>query len=178
MELSLFNSSQSQEVIDLFLRVFSASADEGEGQLIGHLVSDLITTTVPEELIGFVASSSDGVIGCIFFSRLIISSGEVAWILSPVAIDTSEQGKGVGQQLIHYGINHLKSLNVDLVITYGDPQFYSKVGFSSIDESLVKAPFKLSQPEGWLAQRLDGHPIKPMSGASRCVKALSDPQYW
>ena len=48
MELSLFNSSQAQEVIELFTEVFSASENESEGQIIGSLVSDLIATTEPE----------------------------------------------------------------------------------------------------------------------------------
>ena len=49
MELSLFNSSQSQEVIELFTKVFSASESETEGQLIGSLVSELISTTEPQD---------------------------------------------------------------------------------------------------------------------------------
>lgn len=67
---------------------------------------------------------------------------EVAFILSPVAIATSEQGTGIGQQLINYGLDHLKSLKVSLVFTYGDPNYYSKTGFNHIADSIVKAPFE------------------------------------
>jgi putative acetyltransferase len=178
MKLSLFNSSYTQEVIELFTNVFSASENETEGQIIGNLVSDLIATTEPEELIGFVATSDDCIVGCIFFSRFVVPSDEVAFILSPVAIATSEQGTGIGQQLIDYGLNHLKLLKVNLAFTYGDPSFYSKTGFNQISESILKAPFELSQPEGWLAQSLDGNPIKAMQGSSKCVEALSDQKYW
>jgi predicted N-acetyltransferase YhbS len=65
-----------------------------------------------------------------------------------------------------------------LVFTYGDPAFYSKTGFEQITEQIVEAPFPLSQPEGWLAQSLDGEPIRAMSGLSKCVEALSDQKYW
>ena len=88
------------------------------------------------------------------------------------------QGTGLGQQLINYGLNHLKTLKVNLAFTYGDPSFYSKTGFNQISESAVKAPFELSQPEGWLAQSLDGNPIKAMQGPTKCVEALSDQEYW
>lgn len=142
------------------------------------MVSDLITTTESQDLIGCVATSNNRTVGCIFFSRFIIPSYEVAFILSPVVISADVQGTGVGQQLINYGLNHLKSLNVNLAVTYGDPNFYSKTGFNKISESVVKAPFKLSQPEGWLAQSLDGNPIKAMQGATKCVEALSDQKYW
>jgi len=178
MKLSLFKPSYTQDVIKLFTDVFSASENESEGQVIGNLVSNLITTTSPEDLIGFVAMPNGRIVGCIFFSRLVVLSDDLAFILSPVAIATSEQGTGIGQQLIKYGLEHLKSLNVNLAFTYGDPNYYSKTGFNHISESIVKAPFELSQPEGWLAQSLDGKPIKAMQSSSKCVEALSDQKYW
>lgn len=178
MELSLFNSSQSQEVIELFTNVFSASEGEAEGQLIGSLVSDLIATTEPQDLIGFVAISGSDIVGSIFFSRFVVPSEKIAYILSPVAIATNVQRKGIGQLLINHGIRHLKSLSVDLVFTYGDLNFYSKVSFNPISEGIVKAPLKLTYPEGWLAQSLDGSSIETMEGTSHCVEALNDQKYW
>lgn len=178
MQLSVFNSMQSQLVIGLFTQVFTNSEGDAEGKLIGSLVSDLITTTDPRDLIGFVSFSEETVVGSIFFSRLLLPNEKVAFILSPVAIATSEQGKGLGQQLITFGIEHLQSLGVDLIFTYGDPNFYSKVGFRIISENTVKAPLKLSYPEGWLAQSLNGDSIEAMNGCSRCVGALNDQQYW
>ncbi|MFL0800960.1 MAG: N-acetyltransferase [Agarilytica sp.] len=178
MALSLFTSLHTEEVIALFTDVFSLSENASEGRLIGALVSDLIATTPPEQLIGFVSISGGRIIGCIFFSRYFVPSNQVAYILSPVAVATNMQGIGTGQQLINYGLEHLKSLDVNLIFTYGDPRFYAKVGFSQINENIVKAPFKLSQPEGWLAQSLDGQPITTMKGASTCVAALSDQMYW
>ncbi|MEH6592626.1 MAG: N-acetyltransferase [Halioglobus sp.] len=178
MKSTLFNSSYTKEVIELFTKVFSESENELEGQIIGKLVSDLIATTEPEDLVGFATTSNERIVGCIFFSRFIVPGDELAFILSPVAIATSEQGTGIGQKLINYGLNHLKSLKVNLAFTYGDPSFYSKVGFSQISERVLKAPYKLSQPEGWLAQSLDGNPIKAIRGSSSCVGALSDQKYW
>ncbi len=177
-KILLFESSYTQEVIKLFTDVFSASENESEGQVIGNFVSNLVTTTKPKDLIGFVATSDERIVGCIFFSRFVVPTTQVAFILSPVAIATSEQGTGIGQQLISYGLEHLKSLSVDLAFTYGDPNYYSKTGFVPINESIVKAPFELSQPEGWLGQSFDGKPVKAMLGSTQCVEALSDKKYW
>ena len=44
MEYSVFDSGQSQEVIELFTRVFSDSEGHGEGKLFGKFVSELIKT--------------------------------------------------------------------------------------------------------------------------------------
>jgi putative acetyltransferase len=63
-------------------------------------------------------------------------------------------------------------------MTYGDPNYYAKVGFMPISEADAQAPFKLSQPEGWLGTAVDGHEITPLKGPSRCVEALNDPVFW
>lgn len=178
MRFSLFSESKSQEVIDLFKSVFSASEGEAEGQVIADFVENLIATTKPQDLIGCIAEENEIIVGCIFFSRLTVPSGQIAFILSPVAVSTDVQGTGIGQKLIQYGLDHLRSLNVKLAFTYGDPSYYSKTGFEQINENIVKAPCPLSQPIGWLAQSLDGQVIQPMVGPTRCVEALNDPSLW
>ena len=161
MKFSLFNESKSEEVIDLFKRVFSTSEGEAEGQVVADFVENLTATTAPQDLIGCIAEENEIVVGCIFFSRLTVPSGQIAFILSPVAVSTDAQSIGIGQKLIKYGLDHLKSLNVNLAFTYGDPSYYSKTGFEHINESIVKAPCPLSQPIGWLAQSLDGKVTQP-----------------
>ncbi len=178
MKISTFSENQSPDVINLFTKVFSDSEGQGEGESIGSLVSDLIITTDERDILGFVAVLEEEIVGCIFFSRLTLPSEKIAFILSPVAIATEQQGKGIGQQLIRYGIEYLRLKDVDLVFTYGDPTFYSKVGFQQISEDIVKAPLKLTQPEGWLAQSLQSGVIDVMEGSSECVKALNKQEYW
>ncbi|MEM6583042.1 MAG: N-acetyltransferase [Pseudomonadota bacterium] len=177
MKLSLFGEAKSEQVIDLFRSVFTASEGEAEGQVIADFVSNLITTTESQDLIGCVAEANE-VVGSIFFSRLIVSDRQSAFILSPVAISTAVQGRGFGQELINFGLDHLRSINTALVFTYGDPSFYSKVGFEHISEAVVKAPYPLSQPEGWLVQSLDGNKIVAIQGHTQCVAALQDPSLW
>lgn len=101
-----------------------------------------------------------------------------ALLLSPVAVLSSYQRKGVGQKLITFALDSLKENGVELAFTYGDPNFYSKVGFSLISESTVKAPLTLSYPEGWLGKSLINQKIEPISGHSYCVDALNKPEIW
>ncbi|MCG8317833.1 MAG: N-acetyltransferase [Pseudomonadales bacterium] len=178
MNLSLYDTADTQQIINFYTEVFSHSEGEEEGKSIGNLVANLISTTGEKDLIGCVATDNGSITGCIFFSRFVVPNGQTAFILSPVAISTDVQGSGVGQQLINYGLNHLRSLNVDLVFTYGDPAYYCKTGFKQIDESIVKAPFMLSQPIGWMAQSLNNAPVPTMKGDTQCVMALSDQKYW
>ena len=178
MQFSPFTYSQSPKVVSLFTEVFINAEGGEEGALIAALVSDLIETTAAADLLGFVAQDEGVIVGSIFFSRLILSSGQSSFILSPVAVATACQGQGIGQQLINCGIDDLKTKDIDIVVTYGDPRFYSKVGFKSIGEDVIKAPLVLSQPKGWLAQSLNNKVIIKPADASQCVAALNHQKYW
>jgi len=178
MEFSTYKKSSIEEIKQLFTKVFSDSEVPSEGLLIGNLAFNLIETTASKDIYGFVANENDQIIGSIFFTRLIFENGTNTFILAPVAIHTDWQGRGIGQKLIKYGIDHLKKEGVTLMFTYGDPNYYSKVGFSQITEKVAKAPLKLSQPEGWLCQSLVGSEIKPIAGNSHCVEALNKAEYW
>lgn len=178
MHFLTFKTNQSREVINLYTKVFADSEGQEEGESIGKLVSDLIATTNKHDIVGFAASAEEKIVGCIFFTRLTLPVEKTAFILSPVAIATDQQGTGIGQQLIRHGIEHLRSKGVELLFTYGDPAYYSKVGFQQISENLVKAPLNLSQPEGWLAQSLQNGLIEPMDGPASCVEALNKQEYW
>lgn len=177
MLFSIFNKDYKEQVVQLFTQVFSASEGESEGKVIGNLVSELIDNTLNEELIGFIAIEDKQLVGAVFFSHFQVGADKKAFILSPMAIATSEQKKGYGQQLINFAIEHLKGLQVQWLVTYGDPSFYGKVGFRQIRETQIKAPFMLTYPDGWLALSLDGSELLAQ-GESRCVQALSHQAYW
>ena len=178
MELLTYGSTDIEEIKQLFTKVFSDSEGEAEGELIGNLTYDIMTGTDAQDLYGFVATENEQIIGSILFTRLTFQSGVNAFLLSPVAVHTSYQGKGIGQKLINFGINHLKENGVSIVFTYGDPNYYSKVGFKSITEKIVKAPLKLSHPEGWLGRSLVRDEIEPIAGNSYCVEAFNKPEIW
>jgi predicted N-acetyltransferase YhbS len=88
------------------------------------------------------------------------------------------QGKGVGQALLSFALDHLRQAGVAVVLTYGDINFYGRVGFAQVSEAVAAPPLSLTYPEGWLAQSLTDGPLVPLTGASRCVEALNDPALW
>ncbi len=176
--VSNFNKEENDALISLFTQTFSDSEGETEGKNIGALVNDLLTTTPEQELKGFVAKDGSQIIGAILFTPLRFEHGEMAYLLSPVATLTDYQGKGVAQSLINSGLSALKKEGITLAFTYGDPNFYGKVGFEQVTEDKFKAPHALSFPHGWLAQSLVGENLKTISGESRCAKGLDNPAYW
>ena len=154
MKYQLLKTNSEKEITQLFTNVFTNSEGADEGLLIGNLVEELQKTTKPEDFFCFVTIDSDEIIACVFFTRFTTKTAINSFILSPVAVATKHQKKGIGQNLIKYGIDYLKQNNVELLITYGDPNFYSRVGFKQISEETIKAPLKLTYPEGWLALSL------------------------
>ena len=178
MKLSTYTPRNIEEIKQLFTKTFSDSEGEAEGLTVGNIAYNLLSNTDTHDLYGFVAIENEKIIGSIIFSRLTFESEVNAFLLSPVAVHTSYHGKGVGQKLIRFGLDILKEDGVVLAFTYGDPNFYVKVGFNPIPESLIKAPLKLTYPEGWLGQSLVSDEVEPIAGKSYCVEALNKSEYW
>jgi predicted N-acetyltransferase YhbS len=166
------------EVTNLFTSAFTLSEDEKEGKLIGHLVSGLCSVIDNQDVICLCTYRQQTIIGSIFFTRLRFKKPVRVYMLAPVAVRTGHQGQGVGQTLIRYGLQELKNRSVPLVVTYGDPGFYSKVGFLPLPESVIQAPLKLSMPHGWLGQSLTGGSIATINERPGCVTQFNDPVYW
>lgn len=178
MEFRHHRPSDSAVLEDLFAAVFTESEGEEEGALIGNLVKEMLSSTDSQDLHGYVATADDQIVGAIFFSRLTFKEKIDAFIMAPVAIHKDYQGKGIGQALIGHGLCDMKDRGVQYVTTYGDPKFYSKVGFHPLSAELVKPPLELSQPGGWLGQSLDDTQTESIDGKCTCVAALDDQRYW
>ncbi|TWT61524.1 Acetyltransferase (GNAT) family protein [Rubinisphaera italica] len=172
------NAEDANAIVHLFTSVFATSEGEAEGALIGKLAADLLETPDDRDLFNYVAVDSDCVVASIFFTRLEFDNKCDAFILAPVAVRSDRQREGIGQALIGHGLNDLRERGVDFVLTYGDPDFYQKVGFQQISPTTIRAPFRLSQPEGWLGQSLGIKSIETLTGTCACVNAFNDPVYW
>ncbi|OEE54702.1 GNAT family N-acetyltransferase [Vibrio splendidus] len=183
MKFRQYNSNEIETITQVFTQTFTDSEGENEGKTVGKLAYDLLTTTAPTELLCFVAeddsSESDStIVGAIIFTPLSFDDETKAYLLSPVAVSTQVQKRGIGQQLINFGLQTLKEQGVELAVTYGDPSYYSRVGFEQITIEQIPAPFELSYPHGWLAQSLIGSEIKVASQQSSCVEGLAHAEYW
>jgi len=126
MSYKILDKSKKEEVADLFTSVFSSSEGEDEGKLIGNLASELSSSTDNKEIISIGAYKDELLIGAIFFTRLKFNESIEVYMLAPVAVSTTHQGTGVGQALIKYGLQELRNRSIAVVITYGDPSFYSR----------------------------------------------------
>lgn len=162
----------------LFTSAFTSSEGEQEGRLIGQLSAKLSEDINDQDIFCFGVFIKEDLVGSIFFTQLYFDTKIKVYMLAPVAVSPQHQQKGIGSSLIKFGINELKNKAVDIIITYGDPAFYSKVGFQKITEDIIKAPLKLSMPKGWLGQSLREKSILDIKDRPSCVKAFDNPAYW
>lgn len=179
MEFEAGVRGRAQEIAGLFEATFTASEGASEGALIGALVRDLIAGTPAADLFVFTAQEGGRIVGAILFTRLVYDRDPRAvFLMAPVAVATAWQGKGVGQGLLRHGLEAMRAAGAEVAITYGDPNYYGRVGFTQVTPEAVPAPFALSQPEGWQAQSLGEGALTPLQGRVTCVPGFSDPALW
>ncbi|WP_163931683.1 GNAT family N-acetyltransferase [Paraferrimonas sp. SM1919] len=174
-----YQPQQTQEIISLFTDTFSNSEGKDAGEAINALVTKQFAQCSNEQLQCYIATAGDTIIAAINLSSLMFTaSGIKAKLLSPVAVSSSYQRQGLGRQLIEFAKNELKQQGIELLVTYGDPNYYGKVGFQAVTTEQIPAPQPLSMPFGWIAQTLDGSQIPTIGGQSTCIEPLMDASYW
>lgn len=179
MDIAEGFAGREAEIAALFARTFAASEGAAEGALIGGLVREMMAGTPAEDIRVFSASEGGALLGAVIFTRIVWSEdARTAFILSPAAVAPERQGEGIGQALIRFALGALREAGVAVALTYGDPDYYGKVGFAPVTEAVAPAPLPLGQPHGWLAQSLTGGALTPLRGAARCVPALMRPELW
>lgn len=165
--------------VDIFKAAFTASEGAGEGEVIAALVDDILSTTAPEILRVFGADENGDLVGAVAFTRLHYpEDDQQVMLLSPMAVAPSRWRQGVGRKLISAALSSLGNLGVDVCITYGDPKYYSQVGFHEITEADAATPLPLSMPQGWLGQRLADNAKPRLKGPSECVAAFQKADLW
>lgn len=154
----------------MFVSAFAESEGEQEGQRIGQLVRELVDSTCGDRRTHYRRS----------YLFTFVEKEKLSFLLSPVAVLPDYQRRGIGQNLIRYGLNQLRTDRVEFVATYGSPLYYSKVGFNkAISHEKIRPPFELSQPHGWIGQSLNNEPLLEVAfGSCTCVAAFNNPEYW
>ena len=179
MDFSTDYKTNADAITALFASTFSDSAGAEEGALIGVLTRRLIAETPAEGLRVFTAWEDGEIVGGIFFTHLTYENDpRTVFMMAPVAVATARQGQGIGQRLIAHGLDAIRREGVHIAVTYGDPAFYGRVGFTPVSDAELPAPQPLQQPQGWIAQSLTDAPLSPVSGPARCVAAFDDPALW
>ena len=153
--------------------------DQPEGETVSQLAIDLLEDKAALPILSLVAEQDDEIIGNVIFSSVNIEGAEgvSAFILAPLAVTRFAQRKGIGTLLINKGLETLKERGAEIVLVYGDPNYYMRTGFKA-DHNL-KPPYKLKYPEeAWMAQELVEGILSKTQGMVQCASSLNSPELW
>ena len=153
--------------------------DQSEGETVSQLAIDLLEDKTALPILSLVAEQDNEIIGNVIFSSVNIEGveGVSAYILAPLAVARFAQRKGVGTLLINKGLETLKERGAEIVLVYGDPNYYMRTGFKAGHN--LKPPHKLKYPEeAWMAQELVENILTKTQGTVRCALSLSSQEYW
>jgi predicted N-acetyltransferase YhbS len=172
-------AGRERALIELFTASFAASEGPDEGALVGGLARDLLAETSADDIRAFCAEDDGKIIGAAIFTRLNFAEDpHIVFLLSPMAVAPERQRQGIGQALLSYALDALRSEGVQIAITYGDPSYYGRLGFMPITEDQARAPQPLSFPHGWIGQSLIEKRMPVLQGPSSCVAALNRGDVW
>jgi putative acetyltransferase len=109
---------------------------DGEAALIAQLRTD---GDVAVEL----AALENGVVaGHVLFSTLKVEPATIrVAALAPVSAQVDRQKSGIGSALIREGLARCKALGFDAVAVLGDPDYYSRFGFSAALAKSLHTPY-------------------------------------
>lgn len=180
MQVTRGHAGRAGALVDLVTACFTQSEGAAEGAAVGQLIADLMTDERAEL---FCAEEAGQVVAVVAFSPLIYpadaggAAGQVR-LLSPMAVATPCQRRGLGQGLIRAALQDLAGRGADRVLTYGDPAYYARFGFARITTAQAAPPWPLSMAQGWQGLALAGGVWADLVGPSTCLPAFNRPDLW
>ena len=176
MRIRIATSLDRDDVRDVQLDAFP----KGEREAVAKPALDLLSENTTPQTIAWVAEIEGAVVGHMAFSPVTIGSNENAqgYILAPLGVKPGCQNRRIGSALIKSGIQQLSEMDVNILFVYGDPNYYSRFGFSADAARRYTPPYRLQYPFGWQAIVLNECRSEESPVKIACVTSLCDPGLW
>ena len=109
-----------------------------EADLVGMLRDNL------DSEISLIARDAGEILGHVLLSRMEVEGGGRPYRalgLAPVAVHPNRQRQGIGIALIERALKHAEKLGEDFVFVVGEPEYYSRFGFSAEAAAPFASPY-------------------------------------
>jgi putative acetyltransferase len=138
----IISTETENEFLDIYELVkiafqTSKDADGDEHDYVNNLRTN--DNYIPE--LAFTIRDGDKIIGHIMLTRTYIKRGTEkveALLLSPICVQLEYRNKGIGSQLIKHSMNAAKQKGYKAVFLVGEPEYYNRFGFKSMDNFGIK----------------------------------------
>jgi putative acetyltransferase len=153
---------------------------EDERELVARLAVDLLTEAPTPPTLSLVAEMGGVVVGHVAFSPVTADgfTDLQGYILAPLAVRPDHQRHHIGSLLVERGMGRLSEMGTDLLLVYGDPEYYGRFGFSVDVARRFAPPYALTYPMGWQGVILSERGVPERSLKLDCVASLRDPALW
>lgn len=170
-------TNQEKEAIQ---QVHTCAFPLDESELIAKLAIDLLLEKSSPKVVTLVAEFDGAIVGHVAFSPVGFRDHKdcLGYILAPLGVKPDFQHRGIGSQLIEHGIQLLTSAGVNIVLVYGDPEYYCRFGFSADRAARFKTPYALQYPFGWQALEIADCNINQPWVEISCVEPLCHAKLW
>ena len=160
--------------------VYVSAFPEGEKEMVSKLALNLLSKDTMPPTLSYVAENEDAVVGHVAFSSVTLDGHEnvTGYILAPLGIQPAFQKRRIGSTLIENGLQELSGRGVHILFVYGDPDYYSRFGFTGEAAERYIPPYSLQYPFGWLGIVLNERGKERSPVKIDCVTALCDPALW
>jgi putative acetyltransferase len=176
MMIRTLTETDLTDVKNTFFNSFSIE----EASITYPVIEELITKDDKHKNLCMGYEVDGNIISAIGFSPVLLDGGmEIsAYILAPFATHKLHQKTGIGTQLIEAAKAHFIKKDVDALLVYGDPSYYSRYGFSVDLGKYFIPPYPLEYEFGWQAMMLSDRDFADEKLTFTCVNALSDAALW
>ena len=107
-------------------------------------------------VISLIAVQGGEVVGHIAFSPVVVeseTSGFMAIALGPIAVLPAHQRKGIGSQLVRFGLEECQRLGHEIVFLVGHPDYYPRFGFLLAKPAGLDCEFEVTE-DAWMILEL------------------------
>jgi len=128
-----------------------------------------------KEYLAFVALEDGMVVGHIVFTPVTVDgSGTAGMGLAPMAVSASHQGKGIGSQLVRFGLEYLLRAGCPFVIVLGHPEYYPRFGFELASRYRLLCQWEGVPDEAFMVVVADGRALPKAGGVARYREEFDD----
>jgi putative acetyltransferase len=140
-----------------------ASFDNGpEANLVDKLRASC------RDYLSFVAIEDGAIVGHLLFTPVTVEGCKVLGMgLGPMAVLPSHQRRGIGSQLVKYGLAYLHTIACPYVIVLGHPEYYPRFGFEPASKFGLASQWEEVPDEAFMVIVFDKAALPAAGGTAR-----------
>lgn len=158
MQIRYEQSNDIERISHIHYTAFKGHPIHAPGaEPVEHIIVERLRASSALSL-SLLAEENKEAVGHIAISPATVGKSALGWyLLGPVGVVPSHQGKGIGSALIRAALQQMQDRGTSGIVLVGEPKFYMRFGFRNMqgltyqgvpDQYVLALPFTDKAPEG------------------------------